>query len=86
VRLLVALGEADRLGEVVLFEELRELGGELPRCRFAFLIWMNFVIMIVSEKTDIRAMMRTMPFAKLPIVEKRCRRSTPIVVAPRFCG
>ena len=31
VRLLVALGELDRLGEVVFLEELRELGRELAR-------------------------------------------------------
>jgi hypothetical protein len=31
VRLLVALGELDRLVEVVLLEELGELGGELAR-------------------------------------------------------
>src|SRR5581483_10961676 len=31
MRLLVAFGQLDRFAEVVFLEELRELGGELPR-------------------------------------------------------
>jgi hypothetical protein len=50
VRLLVVLRQVDRLGEVVLVEELRELGRELRVSAWAARIAKNFWNMIVSDQ------------------------------------
>ena len=68
VRLLVALGQLDRLGEVVLLEELRELRGELAGLGCALRRYHHFCTAMDSDHTDMIISVYTMPLAKAPIV------------------